>query len=84
MRAMPPITPPTMAPMGVDFFFEFEIIGGLVTVGVVLSDADGFERVGVAEGVTVTVFSGSSREELGPLTTTAEEVPVGRRVAVKA
>lgn len=80
---MPPITPPTMAPMGVDFFFEVEIFGRGVTVGVVLMPvADGVEGVDVAEGVTVTVFTERVREELPPSRPTWEEVPVGRRVAV--
>ena len=82
IKAMPPITPPTMAPMGVDFFFE-EGPGEGGEVGVVLlPPADGVEGVDVAEGVTVTVFTVGVREELPPSRMTWEEV--GRRVAMKA
>lgn len=80
IKAMPPITPPTMAPMGVDLVFES--FGGVLVVGGVVTAADGVERVGVAEGVTVTVCTESIKEVLPPSRPTWEEVPVGRRVAV--
>ena len=78
IKAMPPITPPTMAPMGADLFFE--IFGRGVTVGVVLEPLSG--EVNVEEGVTVTVFTEGVMEELPPSRPIWEEVPVGRRVAV--